>query len=49
MNNANNVKFYYMKKALVFLLENGAITQEEYERACGYNAEILRPDPEYIR
>lgn len=49
MNNANNFKYYFMKKALDILLDNGLITQEEYERACRYNAEILHPDPEYIR
>ena len=49
MNNVNNVKCYYMKKALDFLLEKGAITQEEHKRACRYNAEILHPDPGYIR
>ena len=49
MNAKNNVKYYRLKKALEFLLEMGAITQEECERACRHNAEILHPDPEYIR
>lgn len=49
MNVKNNIKFYYLSKALQFLLEKGAITQDEYEAVCGYNAEILQPDGGYIR
>ena len=49
MNQQNNVKFYLMKKALKYLVEKGAITQEEADRTRRYNAEILRPDREYIR
>ena len=49
MNQQNNVKFYLMQKALEYLVENSAITQDEAERTSRYNAEILHPDREYIR
>lgn len=49
MNVKNNIKFYYLSKALRFLLEQGAISQEEYETVCRYNAEIFQPDGGYIR
>ena len=49
MNLQNNIKHYYLTKVLQFLLEQGAITAEEYEAVCRYNAEILRPDSGYIR
>lgn len=49
MNQQNNVKFYLMHKALEYLVEKGAITQDEADRASRHNAEILRPDREYIR
>lgn len=49
MNQQNNVKFYLMQKALEYLVEKGAITQEESDRVSRHNAEILRPDREYIR
>ncbi len=49
MNLNNNIKYYYLSKALQFLLERGAISQAEYEQIRGYNAEFLRPDSEYIR
>ncbi len=49
MNLKNNIRFYYLSKALRFLLEQGKITQEEYEAVCRYNAEIFQPDSGYIR
>ncbi|WP_217957897.1 hypothetical protein [Acutalibacter muris] len=49
MNQQNNARFYFMQKALEYLLEKGAIIQEEADRTSRNNAEILRPDPEYIR
>ncbi len=49
MNQQNNVRYYRLQKALDFLLEQGAISEEERERASRYNAEILHPDREYIR
>ncbi len=48
MNIKSNVNYYYLALALRFLLERGKITEEEYGRICRYNAEILRPDSEYI-
>ena len=49
MNQETNVKFYLLQKALDFLVEQGAINEEERARASRYNAEILHPDREYIR
>lgn len=49
MNQQNNATYYFLRKALEFLLERGAISQEEFERASRYNAESLHPDREYIR
>jgi hypothetical protein len=49
MNQQNNATYYFFRKALEFLLEKGAISQDEFERASRHNAEILRPDREYIR
>lgn len=49
MNQQNNVKFYLMQKALEYLVEKGAITQDEADCTSRYNGEILRPDREYIR
>lgn len=49
MNLKINIKFYYMSKALQFLLEQGKITQEEYDAVCRYNAEIFQLDSGYIR
>ena len=49
MNLNNNVKYYYLSKALQFLLKQGAISQAEYEQVRRYNAEFLHPDSEYIR
>ena len=49
MNVKNNIKFYYLSKALRFLLEQGAISQEEYEAVYRYNAEIFQPDSGSIR
>lgn len=49
MNQQNNAKYYFFQKVLSMLLEHGAITQKEFEDTSRYNAEKLRPDPEYIR
>lgn len=49
MNQQNNAKYYLMQKALEYLIEKGAITPEEADRTSRHNAEILRPDREYIR
>lgn len=44
----NSVNYYYAKKALRFLLEQGLLSETEYEIVCRYNAEIFRPGREYI-
>lgn len=42
------VNYYYAKKALQYLLEQGFLSESEYEKVCRYNAEIFRPGREYI-
>ena len=37
----NSINYYYAKKALRFLLEQGLLSETEYEIVCRYNAEIL--------
>ena len=49
MNQQNNAIFYFLRKTLEFLLEKGAISQDELERTNRHNAESLHPDREYIR
>lgn len=49
MNTRNNVRYYFLERAMRLLLEKEKVSQDEYERTCRRNAEILRPDPEYIR
>ncbi|WP_217959046.1 hypothetical protein [Acutalibacter muris] len=49
MNTRNNVRYYFLERAMRLLLERGVVSQEEYEQTCRRNAEILHPDPEYIR
>ena len=44
----NSINYYYAKKALRFLLEQGLLSATEYEIVCRYNAEIFRPGREYI-
>lgn len=44
----NSINYYYAKKALRFLLEQGLLSETEYEQVCRYNAEIFRPGREYI-
>ena len=44
----NSINYYYAKKALRFLLEQGLLSETEYEIVCRYNAEIFRPGREYI-
>ena len=44
----NSINYYYALKALQFLLERGLLSETEYEKVCRYNAEIFRPDREYI-
>ena len=44
----NSINYYYAKKALQFLLEQGLLSKSEYETVCRYNAEIFKPEREYI-
>ena len=44
----NSINYYYAKKALRFLLEQGLLSETEYEIVCRYNAEIFRPGREHI-
>ena len=48
MNLENFINYYYAKKALQFLLEQGLLSETEYENVCRYNAEIFKPEWEYI-
>lgn len=42
------INYYYTLKALRFLLEQGLLSETEYEIVCRYNAEIFRPGRGYI-
>ena len=44
----NSINYYYAKKALRFLLEQGLLSETEYEIVCRYNAEFYKPEREYI-
>ena len=44
----DSINYYYALKALQFLLEQGILSETEYETVCRYNAEIFRPGREYI-
>lgn len=44
----DSINYYYALKALQFLLEQGLLSDAEYEKICRYNAEIFRPEREYI-
>lgn len=48
MNLENSINYYYAVQALRILLEKGLISEEEYGKICRYNAEIYRPEREYI-
>ena len=48
MNLEGSVNYYYATQALRLLLERGLISEEEYGKICRYNAEIFRPEREYI-
>ena len=48
MNLENSINYYYALKALQYLLERGLLTEAEYEKVCRYNADIFRPEREYI-
>lgn len=44
----NSINYYYALKALQFLLEQGLLSESEYEKICRYNAEIFCPERKYI-
>ena len=44
----NSINYYYAKKALRFLLEQGLLSEGEYGKICRYNAEFFKPGREYI-
>lgn len=48
MNLVGSINYYYAVKALQFLLEQDLLSEAEYETVCRYNAEIFRPEREYI-
>lgn len=48
MSLERSINYYYAVLALRLLLEKGLISQEEYGKICRYNAEIFRPEREYI-
>ncbi len=48
MNLENSINYYYALKALRYLLERGLLSETEYTKICRYNAEIFKPEREYI-
>ncbi len=48
MSLERSINYYYAVLALRLLLERGLINEEEYGKICRYNAEIFRPEREYI-
>ena len=48
MSLERSINYYYAVLALRLLLERGLISEEEYGKTCRYNAEIFRPEREYI-
>ena len=48
MSLERSINYYYAVLALRLLLERGLISEEEYGNTCRYNAEIFRPEREYI-
>ena len=48
MNLETSINYYYAVQALRLLLEKGLISEEEYGKICRYNAEIFKPEREYI-
>lgn len=44
----NSINYYYATLALRLLLEQGLLSKAEHEKICRYNAEIFRPEREYI-
>ena len=48
MNLEGSINYYYILQALQFLLEQGLLSETEHEKISRYNAEIFRPEQEYI-
>ena len=48
MSLERSINYYYAVMALRLLLERGLISEKEYGKICRYNAEIFRPEREYI-
>ena len=48
MSLERSINYYYAVLAVRLLLERGLISEEEYSKICWYNAEIFRPEREYI-
>lgn len=44
----DSINYYYAVQALRLLVERGLLSEAEYETVCRYNAEIFRPEREYI-
>ena len=44
----NTFAFLYLQAFFQKMLEEGKITEKEYQGICSANAEILKPDPRYI-
>ena len=48
MSLERSINYHYAALVLRLLLERGLISEEEYGKICRYNAEIFRPEREYI-
>ena len=48
MSLERSINYYYAVLALRLLLERGLISEEEYGKICRYNAEVFRPEREYV-
>ena len=48
MNLERAINYHYTVLALRWLLEQGRISEDEFEKICRYNAEIFKPERGYI-
>ncbi len=48
MSLERSINYYYAVLALRHLLKKGLISEDEYGKICRYNAQIFRPEREYI-
>lgn len=44
----NNFSYIYLKIFFQKMLDEGRISEKEFREICRYNAEMLKPDPQYI-